>query len=275
MDKLIINAALTGIMPSKKDNPFVPITPEEIADDAKRVYDLGASIVHIHARDKNGNPCSKKEIYKEIIERIRDKCSDIIITVSTSRRRTKSLEERIEVLSLEGDVKPEMASLTMGSLNFMHDCSINPPEAIMSLLNAMHASGIKPELEVFDFGMANYAKYLFKKGYLNGNYYCNLILGSLGTIAATPRNLMHLVDELPEELKWGATGVGRYAFDVQCIAIATGGHVRVGLEDSLYLDKNKRELATNEKLVLRVVKIAEAMGRKIATSKEVRELLKI
>lgn len=275
MDKLIINAALTGIIPSKKENPNVPITPKEIAEDARRVYNLGASIVHIHARDKNGNPTHKKEVYKEIIERIREKCIDLIITVSTSGRKTKSVQERFEVLELDGDAKPDMASLTLGSVNFMHDCSINPPDVILSLLNSMQASAIKPELEIFDVGMANYAKYLFKKGHLNGNYYCNLLLGSIGTIPATPKNIFHLVDELPDHLIWGATGIGRFAFNVQCLAIASGGHVRVGLEDSIYMDKDKKELATNEKLVLRLKKIAEAMGREIAAPKETRKLLNL
>lgn len=178
MNKLIINAAITGIVPTKNENPYVPITPEEIAADTKMVYDLGASIVHIHARDKNGNPYSGKETYREIIERIREKCEDIIITVSTSGRRTKSIQERMEVLELDGDAKPDMASLILGSINFMNDCSINPPDVILSLLNSMQVAGIKPEIEIFDVGMANYAKYLFKKGHLNGNYYCNLILGS-------------------------------------------------------------------------------------------------
>lgn len=272
-NKIIINAALTGIIPTKEQNPHVPVTPEEIADDAKRVYDLGTSIVHIHARDKNGKPSHKKEIYKEIIEKIREKCGNMIITVSTSGRRVRNLEERIEVLELDGDSKPDMASLTLGSLNFQEDCSMNPPEAIISLLNTVKAAGIKPELEIFDTGMANYAKYLFKKGYLKGTHYVNLLLGSLGTIAATPKNLLHLIEELPEELVWGATGIGRFAFDVQCISTAIGGHVRIGIEDSIYMDKDKSELATNEKLVLRIKRVAEAMGREIAAPKEVRRIL--
>lgn len=275
MEKLIINAAITGIVPTKNDNPYVPITPEEIAADAKRVCEIGASIIHIHARDKNGSPSHRKETYREIIERIREKCEDIIITVSTSGRRTKNVQERMEVLELDGYVKPDMASLTLGSLNFMNDSSMNPPDVILSLLSSMQACDIKPELEIFDVGMANYAKYLFRKGKLTGNYYCNLIVGSLGTIPATPKNLFHLVDELPEHLIWGATGIGRFAFDMQCLAIASGGHVRVGLEDSIYMDKDKKELATNEKLVLRAKRIAEAMGREIATPKEVRKLLKL
>lgn len=272
-EKLIINAALTGIIPTKEQNPHVPVTPQEIAEDVKKVYDLGASIVHIHARDKDGNPSHKKEIYKEIIGRIREKCEDVIITVSTSGRRTKDLKDRMEVLELDGEFKPNMASLTLGSMNFKEDCTMNPPESIILFLNSMRSSGIKPELEIFDTGMANYAKYLFKRGYLQGIYYCNLLLGSLGTMPATPGNLIHLADELPEKFIWGATGVGRFAFEIQCLSIAIGGHVRVGIEDSIYMDRNTLELATNEKLVLRIRTVAEAMGREIATPKEARKIL--
>jgi uncharacterized protein (DUF849 family) len=274
-EKLIINVALTGIVPTKSENPDVPITPQEIAEDTKKVCDLGASIVHIHARDNSGHPSPKKEVYAEIIGRIRERCDDIIITVSTSGRKTKTLEERMDVLELEDDFKPDMASLTLGSLNFKDDCGINSPETIHSLLRRMNDSGIKPELEIFDTGMANFAKYLFRKGDLRGRCYSNLILGSLGTMAATPKNLVHLVDEIPRDVIWGASGVGRFAFAVQCLSISMGGHVRVGIEDSTYMDKDKRELATNEKLVLRARRVAESMGREIATPKEVREILNL
>jgi 3-keto-5-aminohexanoate cleavage enzyme len=271
--KLIINVALTGIIPTKDQNPFVPLTPQEIARDAKKVSLLGASIIHIHAREKDGVPTYKKKIYKEIIERIRDACDDIIITVSTSGRRTKNIAQRMEVLGLDGVSKPDMASLTLGSMNFKEDFSLNPPETIAKLIKTMQHAGIKPELEIFDTGMAAYAGYLFKNKYFEGLHYANLILGSLGTMAATPKHLVHLVDELHEEIIWGATGVGQFAFGIQRLSIAMGGHVRVGLEDSIYMDAEKRELATNEKLVMRVRKVAEAIEREIATTKEVRKLL--
>lgn len=270
--KLIINVALTGIIPTKDQNPFVPLTPQEIARDAKKVSALGTSIIHIHARGKDGAPTYKKKIYKEIIGRVRDECGDIIITVSTSGRRTKNIAQRMEVLELDGDSKPDMASLTLGSMNFKQDFSLNPPETIALLIETMRHAGIKPELEIFDSGMATYASYLFKNTYLEGVHYANLILGSIGTMAATPKNLVHLVDELHEKILWGATGVGQFAFDIQRLSIAMGGHVRVGLEDSIYMDAEKSELATNEKLVMRVRKVAEAIGREIATTKEVREL---
>jgi len=270
---LIINVCLTGIVPTKDVNPYVPITPKEIAQDARKVYDLGASMVHIHARDKDGQPSSKKEIYKEIIDRIRDKCEDLVIVVSTSGRRTRDIKQRMNVLELDGYHKPDMASLTLGSMNFKDDTGINSPETILSLLTSMNSSGIRPELEIFDTGMANYAKYLFEKGHLEGRHYSNLILGSLGTMPATPKNLSHLVEALHENLIWAATGVGRFAFYVQCLSLAMGGHIRVGIEDSIFMDEEKRQVATNEKLVSRIVRVAEAMGRRLGTPRDVRKML--
>lgn len=227
-------------------------------------------MVHVHARGKDGSPSASKIIYREIIERIREQCPDLIITVSTSGRRTKNIEKRMEVLQLEGDSKPDMASLTLGSLNFRDDCSCTPPEELLRLLHTMISAGIRPELEIFDTGMAHYACHLFAKGILKGTHYTNLFLGSLGTMPAAPQNLLHLIGALPEQAVWGATGVGRFSFSVQSLAVALGGHVRVGLEDSIYMDVNKSELATNEKLVMRIRKLAEAMEREIATPKEVR-----
>ncbi len=273
-DKLIINVAPTGIVPTREMNPNVPLTPDEIASEAFKAYRLGASIIHIHARE-NENPSHKKEIYKEIIQRIREKCEDLIITVSTSGRKATDTSERMDVLELSGDSKPDMASLTLGSLNFIDGYSLNPHETIILLLNTMISNGIKPELEIFDTGMANYARYLFKKQILKGTHYSNLILGSLGTMPASPKNMVHIVDELPDQLIWACTGVGRYAFEAQCLSISMGGHVRVGIEDSLFMDKDKLMPATNEKLIARVRGVAEAMEKEIATPKEVRELLNI
>jgi len=272
-DKLIINVALTGMIPTRDMNHNVPLTPEEIAEDARRVCALGASMLHVHARDKDGNPSSSPELYREIIARIRENCGDVIITVSTSGRKEKSLERRMQVLSLDGDEKPDMASLTLGSMNFIDSYTLNTHEVILTLLEEMQARGIRPELEIFDSGMAHFTGYLVRKGHLKGTQYANLLLGSLGTIPATPKHLMSLVDDLPEGVVWAATGLGRFALPVQNLAIAMGGHVRVGLEDSIYLDYDREVLATNEALVRRVVDLAAAMGREVATPKEARTML--
>lgn len=274
-EKLIINAALTGTIPTKEMNPYVPLTPAEIAKDAKRVYELGASIIHLHARKADGTPTYEKNIFKDIIKRIRDQCNDVILTVSTSGRKTKDIKQRLEVLELNGYEKPDMGSMTLGSMNFIEGYNLNPPDTIRKFLELMKQAGIKPELEIFDSGMANYASYLYRKGYLKGIQYTNLLLGSLGSIPATPRHLINLVDELHENMLWAATGVGRFAFHMQNLAIAMGGNVRVGIEDTIHMDAEKHELATNEKLVMRVKRVAETMGREIATPGEVRTLLNL
>src|SRR5712692_5369861 len=152
MDKLIINAAVTGMVPTKAENPHVPITPEEIAADVKRCYDAGASIVHVHARDESGRATYTKEIYCEIINRIREVCPDILISGSTSGRIFTEFSQRAEVLSLN----PDFGSLTLGSMNFPKQASINAPETIQALARAMNERGIVPEWEIFDLGMVDY-----------------------------------------------------------------------------------------------------------------------
>jgi uncharacterized protein (DUF849 family) len=163
--------------------------------------------------------------------------------------------------------------LTLGSLNFAKHPSINSPDMIRLLAERMNARGVLPELEIFDLGMADYAKYLIEREILRPPFYANLLLGSLGTLAATPDNLCAVVRSLPPGATWAATGVGRYQFQVNCWAIAMGGHVRVGLEDALYYDWEKRECATNAGLIDRIVHVAHAMGRRIATCEEVRARL--
>ncbi|MBN1362687.1 MAG: 3-keto-5-aminohexanoate cleavage protein [Sedimentisphaerales bacterium] len=269
-DKLIINAALTGMVPTQADNPNLPCTPEEIVADARRCRDAGASIVHVHARDDSGKPTYKKEIYAEIISGIRSECPDLLISGSTSGRLYRQFEQRSEVLDPGPGCRPDLGSLTLGSMNFPTGASVNEPQMIKDLALTMRRHGIKPEIELFDLGMVDYAHYLIAKGILAGPCYCNLLLGSLGTLAATPLNLATMARALPEDTVWSATGIGRFQFYVNCMAIAMGGHVRVGLEDNLYYDAEKQELATNAGLVERLVHVARAVGRQVATPDEVR-----
>ena len=273
MDKLIINTALTGNIPTKADNPHVPITPEEIAQDAGRCYQAGAVVFHLHARDKDGRPTYKKEVYGEIISRVRQRCPEAIICGSTSGRIFKTWEERSQVLDLDGDLKPEMASLTLGSMNFSHQSSMNEPAMIRALAAKMQERGIIPELEIFDMGMLDYARYLIGKGILKEPFYFNLILGSLGTLSANPFNLSTLVMTLPPGAIWNGAGVGRYQFLVNSLSIVMGGQVRVGLEDNLYYDAGKSRPASNVELVERLVRLARAAEREIATPAEARQVL--
>ena len=271
--KLIINLALTGMVPSKADNPHMPLTPEEIAEDCARCRAAGASIFHLHARDEAGLPTYHRGRYREIVLAVRERCPDAIVCVSTSGRAYKEFEQRSAVLDLEGDAKPEMASLTLGSMNFPKQASVNDPAMIVALADKMRDRGIVPEIEIFDFGMADYAKYLIERNVLRPPFYFNLLLGSLRTLRADPYALAALVNQLPAGATWSGAGIGRFQFFVNSMAITMGGHVRVGLEDNLHLDAEKRRPATNLALVERLAKLAHAAERAIATPAEARRII--
>ena len=273
MDPLIVNAALTGMVPTKEDNPNVPVTPEEIAEDAERCVQVGASIVHLHARDDRGRPTWSADVYAEIVRRVRKRCPDVIVCVSTSGRLWSEFEKRAEVLDLDGPLKPDLASLTLGSLNFPTQASVNDPTTIHALAERMAEREIVPELEVFDLGMVDYAKYLIEREVLRPPFYFNLLLGSLGTLSASSFHLAVLAQALPEGSTWGAAGIGRFQFAVNAMAITAGGHVRVGLEDNLWLDAEKTRPASNLALVERLVALAGAFEREVATPARARELI--
>src|SRR3989304_4605425 len=267
--KIIITLAPTGMIPSKNQNKHVPIPPEEIAADTYEAYKLGVSIVHVHARDQKGVPTHQKEVFADIFKEIRKKCPDIIICATTSGRVSPQVEHRAEVL----DLHPEMASLTLGSLNFPKHPSVNSMEAIQKLANIMKEKNVLPELEIFELGFINTAKYLARKGYLQKPMHFSLLLGSLGSIPANISDLCYLVQSLPSDSNWSATGIGRFQTQINAGAILMGGHVRVGIEDSIYYNYPKEELATNAKLVERIVRIAEELNREIATPSEARKIL--
>ncbi len=270
---LIINLAPTGMIPTRAITPHVPLTPKEIATDVLRCASVGASIVHLHARDAKGAPTYRKEIYAEIIRNIRKVDKALIICVSTSGRDFNEFEKRSDVLDLGGDLKPDMASLTLSSLNFNQMANINSPETIQALAKKMLEKGIKPELEVFDVGMINYAKYLIKKGLLQPPYYFNLLLGN---IACAQANLMHLgymINELPLDSFYSVAGIGNAQLPMNAVSVAYGGGVRVGLEDNIWFDDERTRLATNLELVQRVALLAEARGRKVMQPMKLRSLL--
>ena len=267
--KLIIQLAPTGMKPKKSDTPYVPLSPGEIAEDTCKAYALGASVVHVHARDEHGEPTHKKETYGEIISAIRKKCPGIIICVSTSGRNDRDVAHRAEVLELG----PDMATLMLGTVNFQDRPSLNTNADITALAGAMDKYGVKPELEVFEPGFINVAKYLSRKGHLHAPMHFNLMLGSLGSIPAGMADLAYLAGSIPEGSTWCAGGIGRYQLQVNTASMLMGGHVRVGLEDSIYYSYPKKDLTTNEALVARVVRIAKELGREIATPAEARAIL--
>ncbi|MGI1659823.1 MAG: 3-keto-5-aminohexanoate cleavage protein [Desulfitobacterium sp.] len=276
MDKIIINFTPTGMIPDKKQTPFVPISTQEIVDDVKEAYDLGITMVHLHARNENNQePCFKKEHCARIISGIREFSEDLVICVSTSGRTFPELSKRMDVLCLEGDLKPDMASLTLSSLNFNKRASINEPETIIHLIKEMNDRGIKPELEAFDSGMINYAKYLIKKGLLTPPYYINLILGN---IACAQPNLLHLgvmVNDLPEDTLCSLGGIGNAQLSMNSLAISMGMGVRIGLEDNIWYDYRRTKLAKNIDLLKRVHGIINANEKVVMPSRELRNRLNL
>lgn len=274
MKKLILNFTPTGMIPTKAMNPHTPVTPEEIADEVLKAAELGVSIVHLHARDENEEPTGSKEVYADIIRRIRAKNKEIVIGVSTSGRKDKTFEGRSAVLELEGDAKPDMASLTLSSLNFNKQASMNSPEMIQKLAAKMLEKGIKPELEAFDIGMINYGNYLIKKGLIQPPHYFNLLLGNIACAQADLINAGLMIRELPEQSTWAFAGIGDAQLKMNTLALIWDGHVRVGLEDNIFFDNPVRsQLASNIQMIERIVSFAKTYGREIATPREVRQML--
>jgi 3-keto-5-aminohexanoate cleavage enzyme len=271
--KLVINAAITGMVHTKKNTPHLPVTVDEIISDACACRNAGASIVHIHARDETGKPTYKKEIYGQIIKGIRRLCPDLIICASTSGRLHNTFGKRSQVLELKGEEKPDFGSLTMGPLNFPETVSINTVEMIENLAIKMRESGIIPEIEVFEPGMINTSKVLIKKGVLTKPFYFNILLGSVYSTPATLPDLIHMVQSLPDEAVWSAAGIGRFQLNINLAAVIMGGHIRVGLEDNIYYDSRKRQPATNVMLIERMVRFCREIGREVATPNEARKIL--
>lgn len=273
MNGLILNACLTGMVTTKEKNPHVPISPEEIVRDALAVARAGAQIVHIHARGPDAAPAWDPALYREIITGIREGAPEVVVCASTSGRLWSEREKRAAVLMLDGPGRPDMGSLTLGSLNFSRQASTNPPEDILYLLDVMNERGIKPEIEIFDLGMIDYLGRLVADGRVRGPIYANILLGNRGTADATALNLAFLVSRLPAHCVWAACGIGRHQFPMNMLAVAMGGHARVGLEDNLYFDTASKQLGTNVALVERVVAAARGWGREPMKPGEVRRLL--
>ncbi|MBH8597861.1 3-keto-5-aminohexanoate cleavage protein [Thermoactinomyces sp. CICC 10523] len=266
MSKLMITAALVGAEVTRDDTPYLPITPEEIGQAALEAREAGAAIAHIHVRDENGAPSQSKELYRRAIEEI-EKRTDIIIQVSTGGAVGMTAEERMQPLTL----RPEMATLTTGTVNFGQDVFMNTPEQLLAFAEEFERYGVRAEFEIFDVGMIANAMHLVNKGFFTGHLHFDFVMGVPGAIPATAENLLHLVHQMPEGATWTVAGIGRHQLPMATLGIVLGGHVRVGLEDNIYYKKG--ELATNAQLVKRVARIAKELGREIASPDEARQIL--
>ena len=270
----ILNLTPTGMIPTRDMTPHVPTTPDDIVRQVCDVADMGVSMVHLHARDVDtGEPTYKKEVYADIVRGIRKEHPELILCVSTSGRSFNEFEKRSECLTLTGDLKPDFGSLTLSSLNFNRQASMNTPQMIRDLAGTMLERGIRPEMEAFDVGMINYAKYLIKKGLIRPPYYFNLILGNIACAQADMFHLGIMIRELPEGSIWSVGGVGNSQLTVNTWGILSGGGVRVGLEDNIWYDQERTRLATNRDLIERIVRVADVFGYRPCTPREARKLL--
>lgn len=267
---VILTCCPVGAEVTRDQHPRFPYTPEEIAREAIAAVRAGAALVHLHVREADGTPSQDPAIFAEVIRLIQAEV-DPIIQISTGGAVTATVDDRLRPVR-ELKPPPEMASLTMGTVNFGDEVFWNPPSLIETFAREFGERGIKPELEIFEPGMIASALRLVKKGILKGPLHFDFVLGVPGASPATPQALMYMIEQLPADATWTVAGIGAAELTLGTIAMAMGGHVRVGFEDNLYYRKG--ELAeSNAQLVARMARIAEELNRPVATPDQARELL--
>lgn len=269
MEKLIITVALTGNVITKKMNPHLPVTAEEIASDVRRCADAGASVFHVHARDSEARPTLDLAVYKQNVRKIKEAAPDVIIQLSTGARAGKDWEARTAPVRL----LPEMGSFTTGSNNLPGIVYENSPQFIEHLARVFQETGVKPEIEVFETGMINNALYLEKKGLIQPPLHFDFVLGAPGAMPASVKNLLFLSETVPHGSTWSVAGIAKGEIPLSTAAILLGGHVRVGLEDNIRMPDGSA--ASNPLLVEKVIRIAREIGREIATPQEARSILSL
>ncbi|MBQ4335300.1 MAG: 3-keto-5-aminohexanoate cleavage protein [Myxococcaceae bacterium] len=270
---MILTAAIVGAETTRESNPAVPYLPSEIAAEAIRCWEKGASIVHLHARRPDGTPTQEAALFGEAIELIRASC-DVIIQVSTGGAVGMSGEERCQPLTLTGARSPEMATLSCGSVNFGEEIFENPRPLMRDIAERIRAAGIKPELEIFDAGMMDEARYLHRKGLIDLPAHFDFVLGVPGALAAREDALDYLLTQLPEGSTWCVAGIGRFELPMVEAAARRGGHARVGFEDNVFLSKGVLAKGSFE-LVEAAAEIARRHGRRVVRPSEVRAILGI
>lgn len=272
MEKLIIAACICGAEVTKEHNPAVPYTVEEIVREAKSAYDAGAAVIHLHVREDDGTPTQSAARFQECMDAIYKECPDVIIQPSTGGAVGMTDLERLD--STNVTPTPEFVTLDCGTCNFGGDeIFVNTDNTIKNFAKIMQEKGMKPELECFDKGMVDIVlKTAGRKGYLDMPMHFDFVLGV--QMAATVRDLSFCVDSLPPGCTWTGCAIGKDEFAIAAASIIMGGHVRVGFEDNLYLEKGVLA-KSNGVLVEKVVRIAKELGREIATPDEAREILSI
>lgn len=267
MEKLIITAAITGAETTKEQNPNLPCNAEEQAQAAFGCWEAGASVVHLHVRDSHSRPSQALELFDKTSRAIRDRC-DLILQFSTGGAVGTPVAERMAPLSL----KPEMASLNAGSINFGDEVFENLPKDIETLALKMQELQIKPEIEVYDLGMLEYGVSLVQAGKLNSPAHFQFVLGTRHGLSGNPENLFIMRNKLPLGCSFAVAGVGRHQLQLAPVAIVAGGHVRVGFEDNIYYAKGVLA-KSNAELVKRISDLAKILQREVASPDESRKIL--
>lgn len=281
MDACVITCAMSGVAANRDQCPAIPYTPEDYAKEARRAYDAGASVLHIHARYPDGKPSFRVEEYRAITQAILDEVPDVIINLSTGAVGIP-IQERVQQIV---DLKPELGALNMGSMNYAKYSSkrkalifdfvfANPFSDITYLLEKMREAGVKPECECFDTGHIGNVMPLLDMGLLETPVQFSLILGVLGGAPPDARTLAHMASLLPQPSTWEVIGISRKQWELVAAASSLGGNVRVGLEDNFYLPGGEMA-ASNGDLVEAAARLVQLSGREVASPKEAREILSL
>ena len=272
MDKLIITAAITGSRIPRSKTPYIPITTKEIAKSAMECWEAGASIVHIHVRDPETQIGTQDVgIFRQVVEPLLEK-TDLILCLTTSGIPGLNLptEERLQVL----DLKPELASFDAGTILLGGQPFINTPEFLEAASRKMKEKGVKPEIEIFDTGMITTSLRMRGQGLLEDPLHFQFVLGTPHGAPATPGTLLYMLDMIPRDATWSIIGIGRSHLPMSVMALAMGGHIRVGMEDNIYYSRGEL-VKKNAQFVERIVRIAGEYGRPVATPDEAREILNL
>lgn len=270
MNKLIINAAITGSRNLRDIAPYIPYTPEEIVQSSIECWKAGAAVVHIHVRDpESGLGAQDPELFRQVVEPLREQ-ADVIVNLTTSGIAGRNLPMADRLKSLE--LKPDMASFDAGSINLGGGVFINPPDFLDLAADEMKRLSVKPEIEVFDSGMVTTALAMRDQGKLEDPLYFQFVLGTPSGAVATPKSLLHLTEMIPDDSIWSVTGMGKAHLPMSMMALLMGGHIRLGMEDNLYYERGVLA-KTNAQFVERIVRIAGEYGREIASPDEARDIL--
>lgn len=270
---MVITAALVGAETTRAQTPHLPITAEEIGIDAQRCREAGAAMVHLHVRNADGSPSQDTELFRAAIREIRKRC-DILVQTSTGGAAGMGVDERCGALRLTGADRPDMATLTTGTVNFGAEVFWNPRPLVRDIAQRIRALGIKPEIECFDVGMVDEAFALAKEGAIELPAHFDFVLGVPGALQARPEALDFMIASLPPGSTWTVAGVGRHQLPFAALAAQKGGNARVGLEDNIFLSKGVLAKGSFE-LVAEAANSAKAAGRVLATPSQARELLRL